>query len=366
MNYTGSATNTLVVAPQAISVTADAKSKTYGENDPALTYQFTPSLVGGDSFIGALSRETGEAVGTYAITQGTLALSANYTLSFTGANFTINSDVPSSPTGLAASPGDGEADLTWIAVSGATSYTVKRSLTSGSGYTIVASILVATAHTDTGLTNGTTYYYVVSASNSHGEGPNSAEVSATPATSLPSPWQTADIGSVGVPGSAVFTNGTFTVEGSGDDIWNSADAFRYVHQLASGDCTMVARVLTVENTHSWAKAGVMVRETTAAGSVCASVLVTPGNGITFQWRTVTGGASANAVKTGLTAPYWVRLTRTGNSFTAHYSSNGSSWKQLGTAQTITMSTSATMGLAVTSHNNGTLCTATMSNITATP
>src|SRR5439155_13694765 len=73
-----------------ITVTADAKTKMYGNMDPALTYQITSgSLVVGDSFTGALTRVAGEAVGTYAIQQGTLALSSNYQLTYVGANLTI-------------------------------------------------------------------------------------------------------------------------------------------------------------------------------------------------------------------------------------------------------------------------------------
>ncbi len=80
----------LTIDLRAVTVTADAKSKTYGDADPALTYQITSgSLVTGDSFSGALSRVPGENVGTYAILQGTLALSTNYTLTYVGANLTI-------------------------------------------------------------------------------------------------------------------------------------------------------------------------------------------------------------------------------------------------------------------------------------
>lgn len=82
--------STLAVTPRAIAVTAAAKTKVYGAADPSLTYGFTGGpLVGTDAFTGALTRATGNTVGTYAISQGTLALSANYTLSFTGANLSI-------------------------------------------------------------------------------------------------------------------------------------------------------------------------------------------------------------------------------------------------------------------------------------
>lgn len=87
---------------------------------------------------------------------------------------------PSAPTGLTATAGNQQVGLTWAAVSGATSYHVKRSTTSGSGYTQVGAPSSAT-YTDSGLTNGTRYYYVVSAVNAAGESSNSSEVSATPA-----------------------------------------------------------------------------------------------------------------------------------------------------------------------------------------
>ena len=80
---------TLTINPLTINVTADAQSKSYGHVDPPLTYQSTPALVSGDSFSGALTRATGESVGNYAISQGTLALGANYTLNYIGTNFVI-------------------------------------------------------------------------------------------------------------------------------------------------------------------------------------------------------------------------------------------------------------------------------------
>ena len=80
----------LTVTQAVLTVTADAKSKVYGNTDPALTYQITSgSLVSGDSLTGALTRVSGENVGSYAIQQGSLAASANYALTFIGANLSI-------------------------------------------------------------------------------------------------------------------------------------------------------------------------------------------------------------------------------------------------------------------------------------
>ncbi|HVR96751.1 MAG TPA: M14 family zinc carboxypeptidase [Thermoanaerobaculia bacterium] len=88
--------------------------------------------------------------------------------------------VPGAPGGLAATPGNGQISLTWTAASGATAYRVHRATASGGPYTTIQSNLAGTSFTNTGLTNGTTYYYVVTATNGVGEGPNSNEASATP------------------------------------------------------------------------------------------------------------------------------------------------------------------------------------------
>jgi len=86
---------------------------------------------------------------------------------------------PNAPTGLAATVGSGTVTLTWNASGGATSYTVKRSVASGGPYSSIGNP-TAPPFTDSGLANGTTYYYVVSAANSAGAGANSAELPATP------------------------------------------------------------------------------------------------------------------------------------------------------------------------------------------
>ncbi|PTR01411.1 gliding motility-associated-like protein [Mucilaginibacter yixingensis] len=91
-NYTAAANvpQTLTVNPRAVTVIAAAQTKVYGTTDPALTYSISSgTLVGSDAFTGALTRNAGQNVGTYAITQGTLTLGGNYALTYTGANLTI-------------------------------------------------------------------------------------------------------------------------------------------------------------------------------------------------------------------------------------------------------------------------------------
>jgi regulation of enolase protein 1 (concanavalin A-like superfamily) len=98
----------------------------------------------------------------------------------------------------------------------------------------------------------------------------------------------------------------------------------------------------------------------------AGVWVTPTSGIVFTSRNGTNSSTSMATASGLTAPYWVRVERVGNKFSAFHSANGTSWTRLGNAKTINMSTNAQVGMGVCSGASGVLNTATMDNATTTP
>jgi hypothetical protein len=127
----------------------------------------------------------------------------------------------------------------------------------------------------------------------------------------------------------------------------------------------VGRVVSVQNTHPSAKAGVMIRETLNNNAMEAAMFVTPSNGIIAQARVSTGGSTVSTNAVGLTAPYWLKGVRNGKSFSAYYSPNGTTWTLIAW-QNINMANNVYMGLAVTSHTNGILCTATLDNVTAKP
>ena len=180
----------------------------------------------------------------------------------------------------------------------------------------------------------------------------------------PAPWVSADIGAVGIGGSAIYSSstGTFTISGSGDDIWNAADAFRYVHQPLNGDGTIIAKVNSQTNTDPWAKAGVMLRETTASGSINVLLTTTTGSGLDLQYRSATNGLGTYVNGGAFTYPVWLKLQRTGNNITASKSTDGVSFTQVGTTLSLPMAASVTVGLAVTSHNNTLSSSATFSNV----
>jgi len=178
-------------------------------------------------------------------------------------------------------------------------------------------------------------------------------------------FQSGDVGAVGIQGSTSASNGTLTVAGSGADIWGTVDAFQLASQALAGDGQIVARVVTVGNTDPWAKAGVMIRETRDPGSRHAMVVVTTGNGVAFQRRTTTSGASTHTAGAAAKAPYWVKLVRQGSTFIALQSQDGQSWSVIG-SDTVSMASSALVGLAVTSHNNSLLNTATLDTSPSRP
>jgi hypothetical protein len=170
-----------------------------------------------------------------------------------------------------------------------------------------------------------------------------------------------DIGSPALTGSASQLNGTYTLTGEGNDIWNASDQFHYNYKNVTGNTTITAKVTGVQNTSSWAKAGVMVRNGTAANAAFADVVVTPAGYLSFQYRSKAGGTCSMVTLTGKTVQS-VRLTRSGNTFTAWYTSNGTTWIQIGKSVNITMNASVCTGLAVCSNNVSKLCTATFSNV----
>jgi len=164
--------------------------------------------------------------------------------------------------------------------------------------------------------------------------------------------------------------GTYTITGSGADIWNvngvEADEFHFAYKMLTGAGSIIAKVNSVENTNGWAKAGVMIRESLSPDSAHAFACVTPSNGVASQGRPSTGGASFNTNQTGITAPYWVKLERSiSGLFTVSHSANGSTWQPVtgATPQNIQMSANVYIGLALTSHDAAMTCQAVFTNVT---
>ncbi|MFZ0128929.1 MAG: hypothetical protein WAL77_05835 [Candidatus Dormiibacterota bacterium] len=184
--------------------------------------------------------------------------------------------------------------------------------------------------------------------------------SGPPPPTCPSGWTCQDIGSPAVAGSATSSGGTWTIAGAGSDIHGTADQFQFDYQSLAGSGTMSAHVISQADTNSWAKAGVMIRASTDPGAIAYTLLVTPGQGIVVQDRTAQGGQDNRIDTVSGTVPAYLRVERSGTTFTAYTSADGATWT-LVPGSTVTLSVSGPMlqGLAVSSHNSTALCTVTM-------
>ena len=184
--------------------------------------------------------------------------------------------------------------------------------------------------------------------------------------SVAPPWNGQDAGSTGLAGGGVYSSNAFnyTITGAGADIGGTTDAFHFTYFRLTADGTLTARVASLTNTASNAKAGVMMRASLAPGAPFAATFLTPGSGTLFLQRTAFNGSAVTTTGSG-TAPYWLRISRTGNTFTSSISANNSTYTTLGTAS-IAMTGPIYVGFAVSSRSTTALCSAVFDSVTATP
>jgi len=183
---------------------------------------------------------------------------------------------------------------------------------------------------------------------------------------LPSGWSDEDIGSPAQAGSANYTNGVWIVSGGGMGIGSTNDQFNFGTNTLNGDGVVMARVLSQSSTDALAQAGVMIRNDSSATSAQASVLVMPGSGVAFCCRTIVAGATSETLASNIAVPVWVRLSRSGDTFSASYSSDGVNWTQIGLAQTVSMGSVTLAGLAVAADDSALVDTARVNNVLIVP
>lgn len=274
---------------------------------------------------------------------------------------------PTAPSSLTVTgQTDTSVNLSWAASTdnqGVTGYDVYRDGTlalSVSGSVYGAQV--------TGLTPATSYSFTVKARDSSGNASQASNVVTAKTNdspgSLPTPFGDQDIGTVGIAGSAVYdaNSGSFTVSGSGADIWGTADAFHLVYRPWTGYGQIVARMASVTNTAEWTKAGVMIRANLSPQSPYAFVASTPSHGTIFQDRLLPGGVSTQTNGTTAAAPYWLKLVRDERGISAYDSYDGNNWTLI-KRETIDLPETIYIGLAVTSHANSRLATAVFDQVT---
>jgi regulation of enolase protein 1 (concanavalin A-like superfamily) len=190
-----------------------------------------------------------------------------------------------------------------------------------------------------------------------------SNVSVTP---FPGPWQTFDLGSTGLQGSAEYYKGAYTVKGAGT-VSGTSDSFRYVYQTLSGDGQLTARISAPQNTGTSALLGVMIRDQLTPAAMYACMGVDGTGAYNFQYRGSTGGATSvvPAGSSGTAPNIWVQVVRSGNTLTGYLSADGVNWTQV-TTQTITMGTNIYLGLVNASGSTTTLNSSVFDSLSVTP
>ncbi len=150
----------------------------------------------------------------------------------------------------------------------------------------------------------------------------------------------------------------------GSDIWNTADTVHLTCQTLTGDGTIIAHVVSMQNTNSWANAGIQMRDSLNANAMEASAVVTPVNGVVMTHRNTTGATTDGFFQNG-GAPVWLKLVRSGSTFTSYQSDDGVTWTMIGTT-TINMGQTIYVGLVGTAKNSSTTNTIMFDNVSITP
>jgi hypothetical protein len=187
----------------------------------------------------------------------------------------------------------------------------------------------------------------------------------------------ADIGTPSAAGSWEEVEGVHTVMGDGNDIWGNSDNFHFVYQEMIGDVTIIARLTDLTYANEWTKGGVMIRDTLDGDSAFLFAFERTGNddgtlgdGVFFQRRESAGAGAGEYWNSysSLGFPTWLKLDRVGDQFTAYYAvaEDPDEWLQMGTtSHEVSMSDSVFVGMAVTSHADGTLSTGVFDNLSFT-
>ena len=175
----------------------------------------------------------------------------------------------------------------------------------------------------------------------------------------------------GASGSGTYSNGVWTVSGSGTDIWtHGSESFHFLYKQVTGDCTIIAKVESVQNTVGYNKAGVMIRSDLNATPACkAWVAIRPDSHVETYfhgWSEMYGGSNWEAQSYWLPqSVWWVKIERLGNIVATYASPDGTSWAVQAVGRCDNLGASPYLGICVTSMVPGTPCTATFSNVCIT-
>jgi regulation of enolase protein 1 (concanavalin A-like superfamily) len=234
------------------------------------------------------------------------------------------------------------------------SATTPANYTLNNGATVSAAVFGADTRTivltTSALTFGTTYTLTVNNVTDRAATPNPIAPNSQIAF-LATEYAPTDIGEPALAGSSAPAGNGWHVEAGGADIGGPADEFHFAYQRRTGDFDIQARVQSMSASDFYAEAGLMARESLDANSRFAAALATPSlNGCAFVQRSTVGGTAAAAGAFPVNYPNtWLRLKRSGNTFTAYASYDGQTWTSLGSA-TIALPSTIYFGFAAASHS----------------
>ena len=189
---------------------------------------------------------------------------------------------------------------------------------------------------------------VLTAKTVNGELSASCQVKVLP-SNIPPPWKFDEIKND--KASVFYEKGVFTIEANGADIWSGSDQFAFLNREVSEDNAISARIISQTNPDPWAKTGLMFRETIDPKSKFIMLCMTPGNGISMQWRESTGKGCNKKDFTAIDLPAYFKLSRQGLTFKAYKSIDGIQRDFLGeVAFSESFAEKYLIGLEVVSHS----------------
>lgn len=178
---------------------------------------------------------------------------------------------------------------------------------------------------------------------------------------------------LGAEGSTSFADSTFTIKGSGWDVWDADDAFHYAYTRVRGDFTLIADVSIADGLASqvWVKSMLMARQNLTPGSRNVTTRIRRDGQFSMQWRTVQGDTNSKGSTPGdarpvISNPSKNRLDRVGNTFITSYMDGSGAWVEVD-RHDVVLFDPILVGFGVTAHDIGEIATGTFSNadLTAT-
>ncbi len=281
---------------------------------------------------------------------------------------------PAAPAAVIAENSGPNITLTWIAARAAATYTVSRADHPTGSFAIIARDLTSPRYTDATVTRGHLYTYIISA------GPGLDSTPTTLAAGPPPPWQTSDHGPITLAGHTRYDGHTFTLEGAGCARDASADAFHFAARPFTGDGAITARFVPPPSSQ-FSHVGLALRSATPDTPSQISLVLAPepkGEVEYPRWSVRllarTGAESRELGRSAplptpqvlhgrLQAPFWFRLTRTGDIVTGAISIDGTTWTTVA-ATTLALPPALHAGLTAASHVPETTTTVTFDHVTA--